>query len=201
MAEAHKKEHKKAAPKEKKAAAPKKKKTVKVEEVKIEKIKAVEAPVVEPKHVHEPKLPVVKVARPKPAGALPGGEKYYGTGRRKEAIARVWLTSGSGKMVMNGKPLTEYFCNRRLLEFTINRPFKATQTGGRYDVFAELYGGGVPSQADAVRLGIARALVRLNPAFKTILKREGLLTRDPRVKERKKYGLKRARRAFQYTKR
>ena len=133
--------------------------------------------------------------------ALPKGEKYYGTGRRKEATAKVWLTHGSGRMTLNGKTLKEYFCGRRLLEFIATRPFVATKTEGKFDVHAELLGGGVPSQADAIRLGIARALVVLNPALKTILKHEGLMTRDPRMKERKKYGLKRARRAFQYTKR
>jgi small subunit ribosomal protein S9 len=133
--------------------------------------------------------------------ALPKGEKYYGTGRRKEATAKVWLTPGSGKMTLNGKTLKEYFCGRRLLEFIATRPFVATKTEGKFDVHAELLGGGVPSQADAIRMGIARALVVLNPALKTILKHEGLMTRDPRMKERKKYGLKRARRAFQYTKR
>ncbi|MDD5593310.1 MAG: 30S ribosomal protein S9 [Candidatus Margulisbacteria bacterium] len=132
---------------------------------------------------------------------MPKGPKYYGTGRRKEATAKVWLTAGTGKLTLNGKSLKEYFCGRKLLEFIVNRPFAATQLAGKYDVHAELLGGGVPSQADAIRMGIARALVVLNPALKTILKREGLMTRDPRMKERKKYGLKRARRAFQYTKR
>ena len=146
----------------------------------------------EHKHVapHQPKKP-----------ALPKGDKYYGTGRRKEATAKVWLTHGTGKMTLNGKTLKEYFCGRKLLEFIASRPFAATKTESKFDVHAELLGGGISSQADAIRLGIARALVVLNPALKTILKHEGLMTRDPRMKERKKYGLKRARRAFQYTKR
>ena len=188
MAEAHKKTVKKAAaPKAKAPAAPKKKK---VEE-------APQAAVV---HAAEAKK-VFVAPRPRSKPALPSGLKYYGTGRRKEATAKVWLTPGTGKMTLNGKTLKEYFCGRHLLEFIATRPFVATQTTGKYDVYAELLGGGVPSQADAVRMGIARALVVLNPALKTILKHEGLMTRDPRMKERKKYGLKRARRAFQYTKR
>lgn len=147
-------------------------------------------------------IPPALVVRPKKAKpALPVGPRYYGTGRRKEAVAKVWLTPGSGKVVVNEKPLFDYFCGRKLLEFQVNRPFVATKIAGSYDVFANVYGGGVPGQAGAVSLGIARALVQLNPDFKVLLKREGLLTRDPRMKERKKYGLKRARRAFQYTKR
>jgi small subunit ribosomal protein S9 len=193
MAE-HKKTVKKTAPAKEKAA-PKKKKAVKVEAPKAEAAVVAPAPRVEAQ-------PIVKrVAKLRPVSRLPEGTRYYGTGRRKEATAKVWLAEGSGKMVFNGKSLNEYFCGRRLLEFIISRPFVATQTVGRYDIFAELLGGGVPSQADAVRMGIARALVVMNPAFKTILKKEGLMTRDPRMKERKKYGLKRARRAFQYTKR
>lgn len=137
--------------------------------------------------------------KPKPAKAV--GPRYYGTGRRKEATAKVWLTPGSGKLLFNGRSLQEYFGGRKILELMINRPFAATQTGGTFDASIELLGGGVSAQADAVRMGIARALVAVNAAFKPILKKEGLLTRDPRMKERKKYGLKRARRAFQYTKR
>ncbi|MBI5078824.1 30S ribosomal protein S9 [Candidatus Saganbacteria bacterium] len=133
--------------------------------------------------------------------AAPGQEKYYGTGRRKEAVAKVWLRPGSGRILLNARPAVEYFCSRKALEFQVNRPLVTTQTLGRYDVEATIYGGGVPGQAWAVSMGIARALVQLNPDFKPLLKREGLLTRDPRMKERKKYGLKRARRAFQYSKR
>ncbi|MBI5399837.1 30S ribosomal protein S9 [Candidatus Saganbacteria bacterium] len=127
--------------------------------------------------------------------------KYYGTGRRKEAVARVWLKPGSGNFQINGHSLKEYFCGRRVLEYQILRPLEATNTRTSYDVLAETYGGGVPGQAGAICLGIARALLEISPDFRIKLKREGLLTRDPRTKERKKYGLKRARRAFQYTKR
>jgi small subunit ribosomal protein S9 len=119
----------------------------------------------------------------------------------KEAVAKVWLAPGSGKLIVNGKDLGQYFCGRKILEYSINRPLQVAQLAGRYDVHAEAMGGGIPGQADAIRLGIARALVQLNPELKVLLKMEGLLTRDPRMKERKKYGLKRARRAFQYTKR
>ena len=180
MAESHKKTVKKAAPAKEKAAAPKKKR--------VETPRVVEKPpVAAPVRAKKPSAPI----RP----------SFYGTGRRKEATAKVRLTAGSGKMAFNGKSLNEYFCGRKLLEFVINRPFTATQTLGRYDVAAELLGGGVPAQADAVRMGIARALVVMNPALKPTLKKEGLLTRDPRMKERKKYGLKRARRAPQWQKR
>jgi len=189
MAESRKKVQKKAAPPKEKAA-PRKKKVKPVEmpvEVKVEA--KVEAPPPAPKPVKKIKPPKVTVPR------------YYGTGRRKEAVAKIWLISGSGKVLLNQKPASEYFCGRKLLEFQINRPFVATKTVGNYDVFGDVYGGGVPGQAGAVSLGISRALVRLNPDFKVLLKREGLLTRDPRMKERKKYGLKRARKAFQYSKR
>jgi len=132
---------------------------------------------------------------------LPSGNKYYGTGRRKEAVAKVWLVAGSGKITINQRPMGQYFANRKLLEYYVNRPLVATQSTDKYDVYAFVAGGGVPGQAGAVSLGIARALVEINPDLKTALKRVGLMTRDPRMKERKKYGLKRARRAFQYSKR
>jgi len=154
---------------------------------------------------HKP-APVVEHAAAKTAvvttpSILPAGKKYYGTGRRKEAVAKVWLLPGTGKIIVNGKPMSVYFCKRRLLEFYVNRPLAATQNSTRFDVYAFVHGGGVPGQAGAVSLGIARALVELNPDLKGALKKEGLMTRDPRMKERKKAGLKRARRAFQYTKR
>ena len=126
---------------------------------------------------------------------------FYGTGRRKEAIAKVWVVPGAGEISVNGKNFSEYFCGRKLLEFQVTRPLVVTNTRENYSVFAEAFGGGVPGQAGAVSLGIARALLGVSPDFRTKLKREGLLRRDPRMKERKKYGLKRARKAFQYTKR
>jgi len=132
---------------------------------------------------------------------LPKGTKYYGTGRRKEARAKVWLKSGEGKISLNGKTLEEYFCGRKLLECQAQKPLVVTNTQSSYDVFAELLGGGVPGQAVALSMGIARALLKVNPEFRIKLKREGLLRRDPRMKERKKYGHKGARKSFQYTKR
>lgn len=123
-----------------------------------------------------------------------------GTGRRKCAIAQVKLLTGTGEIIVNGKPYQQLFPrieHRRAIEM----PFKATDTVGRYNVEVRVTGGGVTGQAGAIRHGIARALVTVNEHFKPLLRKEGLLTRDPRVKERKKYGLKRARKAPQYTKR
>jgi len=124
----------------------------------------------------------------------------WGTGRRKCAIAQVRLFSGKGEIVVNDKPYQEAFSrleHRRKIE----HPFLSTDTKGRFRVTAKVNGGGLSSQAEAIRHGIARALVKENELFKPILRKEGLLTRDARVKERKKYGLKRARKAPQYTKR
>ncbi|MFH1826340.1 MAG: 30S ribosomal protein S9 [bacterium] len=132
---------------------------------------------------------------------MPQGPRYYGTGRRKEATAKVWLKPGTGKINVNGKTMEEYFCGRRVLEFQIKRPLEVTNNLTSFDVFAEAFGGGIPGQAGALSLGIARALLIVSPDLRIKLKRVGLLKRDPRMKERKKYGLKRARRAFQYTKR
>ena len=123
-----------------------------------------------------------------------------GTGRRKCSIAQVKLFQGSGEIIVNGKPYQQLFTrleHRRIIDM----PFIATDTVGRYNAEIKVTGGGVSGQADAIRHGLARALVRVNENFKPLLRREGLLTRDPRVKERKKYGLKRARKAPQYTKR
>ena len=123
-----------------------------------------------------------------------------GTGRRKSAIAQVKLTQGTGEVIVNGKPYQERF-PRVEHQRTIEKPFKATDTAGKYNAEVKVTGGGVTGQAGAIRLGIARALVRTNENFRTPLRNEGLLTRDSREKERKKYGLKRARKAPQYTKR
>ncbi|MGA7676988.1 MAG: 30S ribosomal protein S9 [Dehalococcoidia bacterium] len=124
-----------------------------------------------------------------------------GTGKRKCAIAQVKLFSGGkGEIIVNGKPYQELFPrfeHRRNIE----RPFVATETVGKFNVEVKVIGGGVSGQAEAIRHGIARALVKANEQFKPLLRQEGLLTRDSRVKERKKYGLKRARKAPQYTKR
>ncbi len=125
---------------------------------------------------------------------------YYATGRRKTAVARTWLTPGSGKITINNQPLEEYFP----IEITRNemsQPFKITNTLGSYDVKATVAGGGTSGQAGAVRHGITRALVQINPDFRLTLKRAGFIKRDPRVKERKKYGQKGARARFQFSKR
>lgn len=126
---------------------------------------------------------------------------FEGVGRRKEATARVRIMSGSGQFTVNGKPLNEYF-NRLGDAEAILKSFEATgQDSGTYDVTVVVKGGGVTGQADSVKLGLARALVKINPDFVHSLRKFGLLTRDPRVKERKKPGLKRARKAPTYTKR
>lgn len=126
--------------------------------------------------------------------------RYYGTGHRKDATAKVWLLPGSGNIVVNEKTVAEYF-GRPTLEMVVSQPFQVTDTVGRYDVRATALGGGISGQAGAVRHGIAKALVEANPDLRPVLRKLGLLTRDPRVKERKKYGRKRARRAFQFSKR
>ncbi len=126
---------------------------------------------------------------------------YTGTGRRKEAVARVRLVPGSGAITVNGKTPEEYFGARKAYLRSVVRPLEVTGAVGRYDVIASVIGGGKTGQVEAVRHGIARALVELDPTLKTELRRAGLLTRDPREKERKKYGLKKARRAPQFSKR
>jgi small subunit ribosomal protein S9 len=126
---------------------------------------------------------------------------HYGTGRRKSAVARVRLLPGSGTITVNGKTAREYFGGRDLHQLTIQLPLRVTNTLERFDVSVRVVGGGVSGQAGAVRHGIARALLRFDEELRPTLKREGLLTRDARVKERKKVGLKRARKAPQYTKR
>jgi small subunit ribosomal protein S9 len=126
---------------------------------------------------------------------------HYGTGRRKAAVARVRLYPGSGTITINGKSMPEYFGGRALHHTNVNLPLRLTGTAERYDVRVTVRGGGVAGQAGAVRHGIARALARSDDELRPILKRAQLLTRDARVKERKKVGLKRARKAPQYTKR
>jgi small subunit ribosomal protein S9 len=123
-----------------------------------------------------------------------------GTGKRKCAIAQVKLFAGNGEIIVNGKPYQQLF-PRIEHRHAIEMPFKATDTVGRYSAEVKVTGGGVSGQAGAIRHGISRALVHVNENFKPLLRKEGLLTRDPRIKERKKYGLKRARKAPQYTKR
>lgn len=126
--------------------------------------------------------------------------QYYGTGRRKTSIARVRLVPGKGKVVVNDRPLDEFF-GKKTLEMIARQPLVLTKSEGRFDVIAKVHGGGITGQAGAIRLGIARALLKADPEIKPTLKRAGFLTRDPRMKERKKYGLKKARRAPQFSKR
>ena len=130
-----------------------------------------------------------------------GVEYFYGTGRRKTAVARVRLYPGSGEVIVNGKSSKEFFGGRDIYQLTIGQPLRLTNTGDRFNVSVKVSGGGVTGQAGAIRHGIARALCRFDNELRPTLKRAKLLTRDPRVKERKKVGLKRARKAPQYTKR
>jgi small subunit ribosomal protein S9 len=127
-------------------------------------------------------------------------QKYYGTGRRKTSVAKVWLVPGEGKIIVNKQDISSYF-GRKVLEVLVRQPFEQTGTAGKYDVIASVHGGGISGQAGAVRHGIARALLNVDTEFRIPLKRAGFLTRDPRVKERRKYGLKKARKAPQFSKR
>ena len=125
---------------------------------------------------------------------------FYGTGRRKKSVARVRVYPGSGTITVNGKDVDEYF-GLETLKLIINQPFGVTGTVGKFDIVANVNGGGISGQAGAIRHGIARALVSADEAYRPALKQAGFLTRDPRMKERKKYGLKAARRAPQFSKR
>ena len=133
--------------------------------------------------------------------STPRGQFYYGVGRRKAAVARVRLYPGEGNVTVNGKPAREYFGGRELHYLVMEEPFRVTGTSQRYDVVATVVGGGTSGQAGAVRHGISRALLHVDGELRPVLKSAKLLTRDARVKERKKVGLKRARKAPQYTKR
>ena len=126
--------------------------------------------------------------------------RAYATGRRKDAVARVWLKPGTGKIVVNGRAQETYFA-RPTLRLIINQVFDVTDRRDQYDVVCTVTGGGLSGQAGAVRHGISQALARYEPALRTAVKREGFLTRDPRVVERKKYGRAKARRSFQFSKR
>ena len=127
-------------------------------------------------------------------------EQYYGTGRRKTAVARVFLRPGEGKIVVNGKEFQSYF-HGVFRAVQALAAFRETGTAGRYDALITVMGGGPTGQADAIKLGIARALLKDNPDYRVQMKPKGLLTRDPREVERKKFGLKKARRAPQFSKR
>jgi small subunit ribosomal protein S9 len=126
--------------------------------------------------------------------------RSYATGKRKNAIARVWIKPGPGKIIVNGRELETYFA-RPVLRMVINQPFAVTEREGQYDVMCTVKGGGLSGQAGAVKHGISKALTYYEPALRGSLKKEGFLTRDSRVVERKKYGRKKARRSFQFSKR
>jgi len=126
--------------------------------------------------------------------------QYAGTGRRKTSVARVRLVPGDGKFIINGRDREDYL-GKGTLQIIVEQPLVATQTLGKFDVIARVVGGGLSGQAGAIRHGIARALLKVDEEFRPILKKAGFLTRDPRMKERKKYGLKKARKAPQFSKR
>ena len=125
---------------------------------------------------------------------------FYATGRRKEAIARVWMSPGTGQFSINERTLDDYF-GRATSRMVVRQPLELTETVGRYDIFVNVCGGGLAGQADAIRHGISRGLCRINETFRPVLKKAGYLTRDARIKERKKYGQPGARKRFQYSKR
>jgi small subunit ribosomal protein S9 len=144
--------------------------------------------------------------QPKPAEApihvqkLDGQGRAYATGKRKDAVARVWLSRGAGRILVNHKDFTEYFA-RPVLQMVVQQPIVASNRSGQYDVHATVSGGGLSGQAGALRHGISKALTYYEPELRSVLKKGGFLTRDPRVVERKKYGKRKARRSFQFSKR
>ena len=127
-------------------------------------------------------------------------ERYYGTGRRKTSVARVYLVPGTGKITINKRDIDEYL-GLEVLKLTVRQPLVATETLDKFDVLVNVVGGGVSGQAGAIRHGISRALLQVDGEYRPVLKKAGFLTRDPRMKERKKYGLKAARRAPQFSNR
>ena len=127
-------------------------------------------------------------------------QRFYATGRRKTSVARVWLTPGTGQLKVNDKEFIEYF-GRETLKMMVEQPFEQLQSLGKYDVMAKVTGGGKSGQAGAMRLGIARALIQIDPEYRSVMKKSHFLTQDPREKERKKYGQPGARKRFQYSKR
>ena len=166
-------------------------------------VETTEAPAVEAGEtatVEAPAPVVIQAEAPLREQQLDKYGRAYATGRRKDAVARVWLKPGSGKIEVNGRDQSIYFA-RPSLRLVINQPFGVTDRVGQYDVVATVKGGGLSGQAGAVKHGIAQALSRYEPALRTAVKREGFLTRDSRVVERKKYGRAKARRSFQFSKR
>jgi len=127
-------------------------------------------------------------------------ERYYATGKRKTSIARVWMKLGDGKIIVNKRPIDEYLATETA-RMIVAQPLELTNTTGRYDITVNVKGGGYSGQVGAIKHGISRALLKISPEFREPLKKGGFLTRDPRIKERKKYGLRSARAKFQYSKR
>ena len=125
---------------------------------------------------------------------------FYSTGRRKRAVARVWMMPGSGKIMINRRDIDHYF-GRATSKMIIRQPLELTETTNRYDVYINVSGGGLSGQADAIKHGITRSLMKINASFRPSLKKAGFITRDPRIKERKKYGQRGARARFQFSKR
>jgi small subunit ribosomal protein S9 len=125
---------------------------------------------------------------------------FYSTGRRKQAVARVWMMPGSGKIAINKREIDDYF-GRATSKMVLRQPLELTETLGRYDIYINVSGGGLSGQAEAIRLGVTRALMQINPSFRPALKKAGYVTRDPRIVERKKYGQRGARARFQFSKR
>lgn len=127
-------------------------------------------------------------------------ERYYATGRRKTSVARVWLMPGEGNVTINRRSIDDYL-KRETAKMIIRQPLELTETLGKFDIYVNVRGGGISGQAGAIKHGISRALLAVNPDFRPLLKKSGFLTRDSRVKERKKYGQPGARKRFQYSKR
>ena len=127
-------------------------------------------------------------------------ERYYATGRRKTSVARVWLTPGEGNVTINKQSIDDYL-KRETAKMIIRQPLELTETLGKFDIYVNVRGGGISGQAGAIKHGISRALLAVNPDFRPLLKKSGFLTRDSRVKERKKYGQPGARKRYQYSKR
>jgi len=127
-------------------------------------------------------------------------KRYYATGKRKTAVARVWIMQGAGQYRVNGRVLEDYFPLEEW-RLMVNKPFAVTENVDKFDIVANIYGGGIPAQAWALGHGIAKALLEFNSGLSVLLKKQGLITRDPRMKERKKYGKKAARASFQFSKR
>ncbi len=127
-------------------------------------------------------------------------ERYYATGKRKTSVARVWLTPGEGNVTINKRSIDDYL-KRETAKMIIRQPLELTETLGKFDIYVNVRGGGISGQAGAIKHGISKALLEVNPDFRPLLKKSGFLTRDSRVKERKKYGQPGARKRFQYSKR